>query len=704
MKKSFLIFILSCGFVFNFTHSGYSEGHIVLNEETEIIKIGKHLKILEDKTKALTFFEVQQREDQFKISNAAVPYYDFTDSVYWIKFTLQPQNSHDKHYYLELAYPLMDHITIYTSKGDNTFWVKRTGYRRPFKSREIQHRNFVFKLKLISSKTTSIYIRFQNEDRMEIPLILWSEEAFFQNDHNEQYIMGIYFGILLFMFIFNFLFFIVIKDRSYLFYIMFLLGFAFYQLTQNGYSYEYFTPEFLEPYNHYIPSSVAIGLGTLILFTQSFLSTALRHKIIHKIFNGILITLLFSIPLQFITKYSVSIIVQLILSLIVLSMVLFIGIKSLIEKYRPAVFFIISWTCLLLGGIVYALKIAGIFPPNLFSNYALQVGSIFQFILLSFGLGDRVNLLRKEKDAAKKEVMVSEERYKALVQGSEDIIYTLDENWNFITVNKAIQKLFKIKPENLKGRNIIDLIYEENERDSVTKNIIREKLEIFSENREPVIFRAPFQSPFVNEPKEMQVRLEYINIEGKNEILGKATSIGEDDLLKYFNSEKQNYEIGNYLLTAEDLTHRMTRNLFKYCDGAEITAIRITLREIVINAIEHGNLEITYDEKTSAQLEDKYFTVLSERQRNPEFSTRKVSIDYSINFGRAIFKITDEGQGFDHKNFIEQLKINEANNVLEHGRGIAMALNTFDRVEFNKKGNQVLLVKHLNNTERDNSL
>ncbi|MCP4136328.1 MAG: PAS domain S-box protein [bacterium] len=285
----------------------------------------------------------------------------------------------------------------------------------------------------------------------------------------------------------------------------------------------------------------------------------------------------------------------------------------------------------------------------------------------------------------------SEEKYRFLVEGSKDIVFSLDENWNFITANKAISNQLNLRPESVSGLNFNDILYED--KDGVTKEIVKEKLEAFVKERAPIQFKARFKSSISAEPKEMQVRLEYINIIGKNEVLGKASSVLEDVLMRYFISEEQQFIIGNYLVTAEDITHRLTRNLRKYLRSKEVNLLRLGLREMVINAIEHGNLDISYNEKTELILRGEYLDFISERQNDPRYSERRVTIEYSIATDRVTYIISDEGKGFDYNKILnsELSDLNKA--MFSHGRGILMARDIFDEIVYNVDGNRVVLVK-----------
>ncbi len=298
-----------------------------------------------------------------------------------------------------------------------------------------------------------------------------------------------------------------------------------------------------------------------------------------------------------------------------------------------------------------------------------------------------------EKKLLDEKIKMSEEKYRILIEGSNDIIFTLDENMNFLNVNKSLYRHLNYKPEEILSKSFFDILFENEDANAVSVRFIRSKLASFKKMKLPINFSAQFKSSISTEPKELQVKLEYVNIEGKNEILGKASKVIEDTLLKYFISEKLTYKMENYLFSAEDVSHRITRNLEKYMDQKDINILRIAVREIIINAIEHGNLDITFQEKTDALENENYIELLTARQHDEEIMNKKVTIEYLLKPDRVIYKISDEGKGFDFKKIIHELdKVNE--NYIAHGRGIKMAANIFDKIVFNRKGNQVLLQKN----------
>jgi anti-sigma regulatory factor (Ser/Thr protein kinase) len=118
----------------------------------------------------------------------------------------------------------------------------------------------------------------------------------------------------------------------------------------------------------------------------------------------------------------------------------------------------------------------------------------------------------------------------------------------------------------------------------------------------------------------------------------------------------------------------------------------VGLNEIINNAIEHGNLGITFQEKSEAFKNSSFFELAIERAHQSPYNGREVHI-WAQAFpsqGRVEFKVEDQGSGFDWRNLPNPRE--DANVLKHHGRGILIAEYAFDQVKFNEKGNCVTLV------------
>lgn len=135
-----------------------------------------------------------------------------------------------------------------------------------------------------------------------------------------------------------------------------------------------------------------------------------------------------------------------------------------------------------------------------------------------------------------------------------------------------------------------------------------------------------------------------------------------------------------------DESRKLATMLSLPCPDPQSTAIGLS--ELMTNAIEHGNLGITYDEKSRLLESSSWMQEIERRLALPENRSKSVIIEFEERDDAFLFRIKDQGTGFDPKPFME---VDKTRSGHPHGRGIAMATRyCFDRVEYVGRGNEVI--------------
>lgn len=283
----------------------------------------------------------------------------------------------------------------------------------------------------------------------------------------------------------------------------------------------------------------------------------------------------------------------------------------------------------------------------------------------------------------------SEKKYRSLVENSGEIIFSMDMEGGILTMNRAITNYLGYSPGNLIGKDFTGLV----SKQGPGEQALREALKEVTGGK-----KAQFRCHLISrngEPFEMDVRLEKAEAETGHAIFGKAATVKEDELNRLIIQETQVYETGNFLTKIDMITERLTGPIQKFIDEDSVWNIRLCLREALINAIEHGNLEIDFETKTKALERGNYLEFIAQRQNLPEFRDRKIKIEYSLASHEVTYRLTEQGKGFDHRKMMKQQPDHRTQAKMEHGRGLMLLKETFDRIEFNEAGNEVLLVKYL---------
>ncbi|MCE5230333.1 response regulator [bacterium] len=164
----------------------------------------------------------------------------------------------------------------------------------------------------------------------------------------------------------------------------------------------------------------------------------------------------------------------------------------------------------------------------------------------------------------------------------------------------------------------------------------------------------------------------------------------------FLREERLHMELKNDLVQinhAVQLIVNRCRSIFPLTD---IFLLRFGIYEMLINAVEHGNLGINYEEKTRALEENRLNELIQERAEMPDLARRRVHVDCDITPAGLTCTIRDEGNGFDHSLYSS---IQDPGQLFEelgtslHGRGIMLTCLQFDKVEFNDIGNSVRIEK-----------
>ncbi len=336
------------------------------------------------------------RQHEREVLNAG-----YSRSVFWIRLDLEyrPQQESDvRLWLLELAYPPLDHLELYQEDGHGGYQlVRRTGDALPFATRQIKQNNYLFELRLQPEKTQRVFLRLESQGSIQAPLTLWSPNAYLEEQPSRVYMLGIIYGVLLVMLIYNLFIFLSVRDTSYLYYILYIASFGLYQVSVNGAGIEYFWPN--SPWWANAATPFMIGSAALFgcQFARSFLHTA-EHSIWMDRALRLLMTSGAVVMLLALTaSYALSLRLATYLALLFTVVVFAAGVLAWLRGMRVARYFIIAWSSFLAGGVINTLMVLGYLPNVFLTMYASQIGSALEVGLLSLALADRINAMKEER-------------------------------------------------------------------------------------------------------------------------------------------------------------------------------------------------------------------------------------------------------------------------------------------------------------------
>jgi signal transduction histidine kinase/CheY-like chemotaxis protein len=378
-------------------------GALEFDETTQRLPLGTHMQVFEDVRGDASIEDISSKamHDSFHQHHEAVLNEGYSPSVFWIRLdlTFAPKVQGKQHpWLLELAYPPLDDLRLYTADAQGYFHLRQhTGDSLPFSSRPLRQHNYVFELDLPAGQPQQVYLRLQSQGSIQAPLTLWNPTAYVEEQPARIYVLGMIYGVLLVMLIYNLFIYFGVRDTSYLFYILYIAAFGLYQLSVNGAAIEYIWPDNPWWANAATPFFIGAALVFGGQFTRRFLRTSehsswIDRSLLLLVGGGALVMVL-----AVTVAYSLSMLLATYLTLIFTVVVFASGIIAWMKGMRVARFFIIAWTSFLLGGMVNALMLLGYLPNMFLTMYASQIGSAVEVGLLSLALADRINIMKQER-------------------------------------------------------------------------------------------------------------------------------------------------------------------------------------------------------------------------------------------------------------------------------------------------------------------
>jgi len=406
---------------------------IFFSDIKKTILIGNSVKLLEDPTNKLTINEVALSSD-FKLSTQDVPNLGVTSSSIWVQFKIKNYSTKDL-LLVELANPIIDEVTFYTALDNGKYTEKKMGEYQAFSLRDYDHPSYVFSLRVPQNKTIKCFLKLKAKEQIVLPIKLGNSDAILDSIREKDLLFGVYAGIMLVMFFYNAFVYLSTKDRSYLYYIVYILFVGLTQSCFQGYTFRFLWPNspWLAEHSVVILSAF-VGISAAE-FARLFLNTKKYFPNIHKVLYVFYGSYIMCIILSIAGKQIIPLvdITALLISFYLLGVAIAIARKG----YRPAKFFLTAWLTFLIGVIVFALKNMGVLPYNNLTIYTMPAGSAIEAILLSIALADRINILKMEKEESQTVMVLA-------LQENEKLI----KEQNVVLEQKVTERTIELKETN----------------------------------------------------------------------------------------------------------------------------------------------------------------------------------------------------------------------------------------------------------------
>src|SRR5258706_4607599 len=362
-----------------------------------------------DSTNAIPFHRIPSREfaGQFRQHTSYLNIDFETNASYWIRIQIKPNLQTKKNWLLEFYDQTIDSLEIFIPQVDSTFRVIKMGDHQNFYDRIFRHKNFEIPLEMKRAGINQYFFKVRSHEFADVRIAFRSVDRFIYYAVNEYYLYGMFYGMILIITVYNFLVYLAIREIKFIYYIFYILSVALYAMSYDGIGFQYLWPTHAGFNDWAVGVSLYLLIFWSLVFTRRFLSTranaprldrALKVMIVVRSTWFVISLLVYPKMLSFRT-----------LEIIPLSLIFFTAITVWRGGYRPARFFVIAYGILFFGFFLRTLVYFNLLPITTATHYSLHFSFVFEMFFLTLALGDRIRILKDNRDRAMRRIIQQHE-------------------------------------------------------------------------------------------------------------------------------------------------------------------------------------------------------------------------------------------------------------------------------------------------------
>ncbi|MXV17085.1 7TM diverse intracellular signaling domain-containing protein [Hufsiella ginkgonis] len=365
----------------------------------------KEIEYLEDPQSKFTLGQVTgPLAHSFKGSELSTPKNFNIRSAYWFRVKIRRAKHTERQWILEFFDQTIDDIAVFSPGKDHIFRKTSFGNKRPFNIRQYHHKNFTLILDNSLTGEQVYYIRIKSHQQANVIVVLRSVNWFIQYALDEYFFFGVFYGMILVFSFYNLMMFFAMRQSQYVYYILYNLSIGLYEMSADGVAYQYLWPN-SPGWNQYA-YGIALYLASTfaLLFTRKLLYLRSKAPQLDKLLIGtIALRTLFLLACLLVNRNWFN---YKIIEALPLLVAYFSGWYVFNAGYRPARFFVLGYSFLLIGFVIKTLIAFDLdwIPFGPVTHYSLSFCFVTEMVFVSFAIGDRVRLLRKKKEKVQRRI------------------------------------------------------------------------------------------------------------------------------------------------------------------------------------------------------------------------------------------------------------------------------------------------------------
>ena len=366
--------------------------------------IGKHISIYKDPTASMKLSDIRKLPKEiFKPLNKPASSHGFTDASIWYRFNVINHKKTPVSRLFVFTPAWLDHVNIAVISPSGEVKKYQGGNALPYKHRTLDHYLINFK-HAFEAGESQVYIEVKTRDPFIIAISLMEESTFLSEQLFDSLIIGLIYGGIIALLIYNLFLYFRIKEKYYLFYVIYLIAFLLLNSSYNGYWYMSITSNYPEIQNWSHSILAYIFICAALLFANSFLNLKKYHQKLYRSTLYLIYTILtISLFSAVFGGYHYHVMFSILSIIVASSYIVIVALYSWKSGMHSARYFLFGSLSGLIGACVTALTLMSLIPYNYFTYKASDFGMYIDIILLSLALADKYKIIQEARLKAEKD-------------------------------------------------------------------------------------------------------------------------------------------------------------------------------------------------------------------------------------------------------------------------------------------------------------
>ncbi|MEM9297694.1 MAG: ATP-binding protein [Bacteroidota bacterium] len=411
-----------------------------------------------------------------------------TNSQIWLKLTCLSTLNAKEEFIIDFIDPSLYVMELYWPGKDGTFETYASGTSVTQRKKAIKGNRNNFRVTLEPRQELSIFIKIHSTNNMTISAEIMNDQIAQERITNERTFIGIFYGAMMILMIYNLLLFITTKFRVFLFNGLYAFLVALFTGSADGFTAQYFH-FFVSWTSGYHDAYIAAGCNIVgLFFMRDFLKISEWSKGYDRGIKWFIYGIIATLVLVSLIYLQSTFVFLSYIGILVLLVTIFIGALAVKWERPQAVYFLTAYLVFGVFILIFILSILRIFPYGILVKYSIHFGYMSCISILSYGLSAKIHelyleLIRKEKEKKNlielknleleekvarrtQYIQKKEINLRSILDNTDSSIWLVDNQYKIIEFNKVFFNEWKLAYDiDVEiGKSILELIPDEAKR------------------------------------------------------------------------------------------------------------------------------------------------------------------------------------------------------------------------------------------------